>query len=68
MVTSKEICQVMDKNQKCKTEGIKPKEFKGSMSNWLRKVRIKIGFTNALIKLYVVIKRQKFNSETQALN
>ena len=52
MITSKEICQAMDKNQKCKIEGIKPKESKGSMSNWLRKVRIKIGFTNALVKLY----------------
>ena len=52
MITSKEICQALDKNQKCKTEGIKPKESKGSMSNWLRKVRIKIGFTNALVKLY----------------
>ena len=62
------MCQAMDKNQKCKIEGIKPKESKGSMSNWLRKVRIKIGFTNALVKLYVVLKQQKFNSETQALN
>ena len=52
MITSKEICQAMDKNRKCKTEGIKPKESKGSMSNWQRKVRIKIGFTNALVKLY----------------
>ena len=52
MITSKEICQAMDKNQKCKIEEIKPKESKGSMSNWLRKVRIKIGFTNALVKLY----------------
>ena len=42
MITSKEICQAMDKNQKCKIEGIKPKECKGSISNWLRKVRIKI--------------------------
>ena len=41
----------MDKNQKCKIEGIKQKESKGKMSNWLRKVRIKIGFTNALVKL-----------------
>ena len=62
------MCQAMDKNQKCKIEGIKPKESKGSMSNWLRKVRIKICFTNALVKLYVVIKQQKFNSEIQALN
>ena len=52
MITSKEMCQAMDKNQKCKTEGIKPKESKGSMSSWLRKVRIKIDFTNALVKLY----------------
>ena len=51
MITSKEICQAMDKNQKCKIEGIKQKESKGRMSNWLRKVRIKIGFTNALVKL-----------------
>ena len=52
MITSKEICQAMDQNKKCKIEGIKPKESKGSMSNWQRKVRIKIGFTNALVKLY----------------
>ena len=64
MIASKEICQAMDKSQKCKIERIKPKESKGSMNNWLRKVRIKIGFTNALIG----IKRQKVNSETQALN
>ena len=51
MITSKEICQAMDKNQKCKIEGIKPKESKGNMSNWLRKVRIKTGFTNTLGKL-----------------
>ena len=30
MITSKEICQAMDKNQKCKIEGIKPKESNGS--------------------------------------
>ena len=42
----------MGKNKKFKIEGIKPKESKGSMSNWLRKVRIKIGFTNVLVKLY----------------
>ena len=29
MITSREICQAMDKNQKCKIEGIKPKESKG---------------------------------------
>ena len=52
MITSKEICQAMDKNQTCKIEGIKQKESKGSMSNWLRKVGIKIDFTNALVKLY----------------
>ena len=28
MITSKEICQDMDKNQKYKYEGIKPKESK----------------------------------------
>ena len=52
MITSKEICQAIDKNQKCKIEGIKPKESKRSMSSWLRKIRIKIGFTNALVKSY----------------